>query len=90
MYDFLNKFAYRTTVKHRKTAICDCHCTVVSLDLGSMAWLQYSKYPYSAVFCTAVAVYGTVESPTSGSAQYMTQMCQNVASGSNSLGKSII
>ena len=30
----------------------------------STAFLRYGAYPYSAVFCTAVAVYGTVVSPT--------------------------
>jgi hypothetical protein len=56
MYDFLNKFAYHTTVKHCKTAVCGHQRTIVSLDFGSTARLQYSKHPYSAI-------YGTVESP---------------------------
>jgi hypothetical protein len=63
MYDFLNKITYHTTVKHRKTAICGCHRTVVSLDFGSTALLWYGQHLYSAVFCTAITVYSMLESP---------------------------
>jgi hypothetical protein len=62
-YDFLKKFTYRTTVKRRKTAVFSRHRTVVSLDFGSTVLLRDGQHPYSAVFCTALAVYGTVESP---------------------------
>ena len=44
-------------------AICSRHRTVVCLDFESTALLRYGQYPYGTVFCTAVAVYGTVESP---------------------------
>jgi hypothetical protein len=64
IYDLLNKFTHRNTVKCRKTAVCSRHRTVVRLDFGSTALLRYGQYPYRAVFCTAVAVYGTVESPS--------------------------
>ena len=37
--------------------------TVVCLDFESTALLRYGQYPYGTVFCTAIAVYGTVESP---------------------------
>jgi hypothetical protein len=64
MCNVLNKFSARTTVKYRKTAVCSRRRTVVSLDFVSTALLRYGPYPYSTVFRTAVAVYGTVVSPS--------------------------
>ena len=64
MCNVLNKISARTTVKYRKTAVCSRRRTVVSLDFVSMALLRYGPYPYRTVFRTAVAVYGTVVSPT--------------------------
>ena len=63
MHNVLNKFSARTTVKYRKTAVCSRRRTVVGLDFVGMALLRYGPYPYSTVFHTAVAVYGTVVSP---------------------------
>ena len=64
MRNVLNKNSVRTPVKHRKTAVYRRNRTVASQDFVSTAFLRYGAYPYSAVFCTAVAVYGTVVSPT--------------------------
>jgi hypothetical protein len=60
----LNKYSVRTPVKRRKTAVYSRNRTVASQDFVSTAFLRYGAYPYSAVFCTAVAVYGTVVSPS--------------------------
>ena len=60
----LNKYSVRTPVKHRKTAVYSHNRTVSSQDFVSTAFLRYGAYPYSAVFCTAIAIYGTVVSPT--------------------------
>ena len=60
----MSNFSDCTTVKRRKTAICSHYRTVVTLGFGSTALLRYGQHPYGAVFCTAVAVDGTVESPT--------------------------
>ena len=64
MRNVLNKYSVRTPVKHRKTAVYSRNRTVASQDFVSTAFLRYGAYPYSAVFCTAVTVYGTVVSPT--------------------------
>ena len=64
IHNDLNKYSNRTPVKHRKMAVCSHHRTVVSLHFVSTALLRYGAQPYSTVFCTAVAVYGTVVSPT--------------------------
>jgi hypothetical protein len=58
-----NKYSNHTTVKRRKTAVCSRHRTVITLDFLSTAPLRYGPHPYSTVFCTAVAVHGTVVSP---------------------------
>ena len=47
MCSVLNKFSARTTVKHRKTAVCSRRRTVISLDFVSTALLRYGPYPYS-------------------------------------------
>src|ERR1700683_2446687 len=62
--DVAIRYYYRTTVKRRKTAVHSRHRTVMSLDFWSTALLRYGQHPYGAVLCTAVAVYGTVESPS--------------------------
>ena len=64
MRNVLNKYSVRTPVKRRKTAVYSRNRTVASQDFVSTAFLRYGAYPYSAVFCTAVAVYGTVVSPS--------------------------
>ena len=66
MRNVLNKNSVRTPVKHRKMAVYSRNRTVASQDFVSTAFLRYGAYPYSAVFCTAVAVYGTVVSPSKG------------------------
>ena len=71
MRNVLNKYSVRTPVKHRKTAVYSRNRTVASQDFVSMAFLRYGAYPYSAVFCTAVAVYGTVVSPNSETSAYL-------------------
>ena len=54
----------RTTIKHHKTAVCSHPCTVTSLNFVSTVMLWYCPHPYSTIFCTAVAVYSTVVSPS--------------------------
>ena len=49
---------------YHKTAIYSRHHTVMTLDFWSTALLRYGQHLYGAIFCTAVAVYGTVESPS--------------------------
>jgi hypothetical protein len=61
--DVTIRYYYCTTVKCRKTAVHSHHRTVMSLDFWSTALLRYGQHPYGAVLCTAVTVYGTVESP---------------------------
>jgi hypothetical protein len=63
VYNDLSKYSIHIPIKHHKTAVCSRHRTVTSQDFVSMAMLQYGAQPYSAIFCTAVAVYGTVVSP---------------------------
>jgi hypothetical protein len=60
----LNKYSVRTPVKRRKTAVYSHNRTIATQDFVSTAFLRYGAYPYSTVFCTAVAVYGTVVSPS--------------------------
>ena len=67
MHNVINKYSDRTTIKRRKTAVCSRHRTVASLYFVSTALLRYGARPYSTVFCTAVAVYGTVVSLTGSS-----------------------
>jgi hypothetical protein len=62
--DVAIRYYYRTTVKYRKTAVHSRHRTVMSLDFWSTALLRYGQHPYGTVFCTAIAIYGTVESPS--------------------------
>ena len=54
----------RTAVQYRKTAVYSRNRTVTNQDFVSTAWLWSG--PYSTVFRTAVAVYGTVVSPSTG------------------------
>ena len=70
MRNVLNKYSVRTPVKRRKTAVYSRNRTVASQDFMSTAFLRYGAYPYSTVFCTAVAVYGTVVSPSFGGYGY--------------------
>ena len=60
-----NKYSVRTPVKHHKMAIYSHNCTIANQDFVSTAFLWYGAYPYSAVFCTAIAVYGMVVNPRS-------------------------
>lgn len=52
-----------TTVTRPSTAVCNRHRTVATSEFVSTALLRYGEHPYSAVFFTAVAVYGTVVTP---------------------------
>jgi hypothetical protein len=58
------KYYRRSTVKRHTTAVYSRHRTVISPEFWSTALLRYGGHPYNTVFCTAVTVYGTVESPT--------------------------
>ena len=64
MHNVTNEYSDCTTIKHCKMAICSCHHTIITLYFLSMAWLQYGPHLYSTIFCMAVAVYGTVVSPS--------------------------
>ena len=74
----LNKYSVRTPVKCRKTAVYSCNCTITSQDFVSTAFFRYSAYPYSAVFCTAFAVYSTVVSPTSAKPHFHAILCHRL------------
>ena len=44
-----------------------------------MALLWYGPYLYSTIFCMAIAIYGTVVSPTNGIAKLDAQVCEGQA-----------
>jgi hypothetical protein len=46
---------------YRKAPEDSRHRTVANLDFVNTALVRYGRHPYSAVFCMAIAVYGTVE-----------------------------
>ena len=66
VFDVVVKYNHCSTVEwHKKAAYSPPH-TIVSLDFGSMALLQYSGHPYNTGFHMAIAVYG-MESPSKNS-----------------------
>ena len=52
----------------------------------STALLRYGALPYSAVFCTAVAVYGTVVSPNADDINFAEESHSESGSESSSTG----
>ena len=66
--DVTIKYYYCSTVKHHKMAVHSHYCTIISLDIWSMAMLQYGQHLYGIVYCIAITIYGMVESPSLKSA----------------------
>ena len=58
------KYYRHSTVKQHTTAVYSCHRTVISPEYWSTALLWYGGHLYNTVFCMAVTVYSTVESPS--------------------------